>query len=306
MRDTPLPVSPGAADPGAVVGPPGAVQSAPPSGQPAAPAAPDRRGGGRWGTLASALFALVGLLGAAVTVGYASGVLPPGAERPGVGQTPPGPLANAGPGATVGGPGPASSAPTAGPAAGSPPSGRVVIADPLTRSGLWSPRTDQRHRVGCEFDGGLVVSKQSDGPYRCPGPQRVWTDVRAEVDVILVEPVSCAGIWFRFTDDQGGFVLRICADGYHLMRHGPDAALEAGDFPFPLDRRPNGRIRVGVVADGEDLRFYQDGRQIGAARDDAPVAGRVVLGIFSDPTSDPGQEPSYRVAFGDVEIATLD
>ncbi|AVT33229.1 serine/threonine protein kinase [Plantactinospora sp. BC1] len=307
VRDAPPPGTSGATVPGAVdpaaAGRPGVFQPAPPPGQPVAPAAPDRRGGGRWGTLASALFALVGLLGAAVTVGYASGVLPPGAERPGVGQTPPGPLANAGPGATIGGPtGPAS--PT--PSAGAPPPGRVVVADPLTRSGLWTPRTDQRHRVGCEFDGGLVVSKQSDGPYRCPGPQRVWADVRAEVDVVLVEPVSCAGIWFRFTDAQGGYVLRICADGYHLMRHGPDAALEAGDFPFPADRRPNGRIRVGVVADGEELRFYQDGRQIGAARDDAPVAGRVVLGIFSDPTSDPDREPSYRVSFGDIEIATLD
>ncbi|MGX7675694.1 serine/threonine protein kinase [Plantactinospora sp. DSM 117369] len=287
--------------------PAGTVRPAPP-GQPVVPARPGRRGGGRWGILASALFALVGLLGAGVSVGYASGVLPRGGDRGAASQTPPGPLANAGPGATIGGPtAPAGSTPTdAGPSAGTPSSARVVVADPLTRSGRWLPRTDERHRVGCEFDGGLVVSKQSDGPYRCPGPQETWADVRVDVDVTLVEPSSCAGIWFRFTDARGGYVLRVCADGYHLMRHGSDTASETGDFPYPPDRRPDGRIRVGVVADGEELRFYQDGRQIGSARDTAPVAGRVVLGIFSDPASDQGREPSHRVAFGNVEIATLD
>ncbi|MDW5327394.1 serine/threonine protein kinase [Plantactinospora sp. KLBMP9567] len=275
---------------------------------PALPGPPGRRGGSRWGILASALFALVGLLGAAVTVGYASGMLPPGGDRGAASQPPPGPLANAGPGATIGGPtAPSGSTPTgAGPSAGTPPPGRVVVADPLTGSGRWLPRTDERHRVGCEFDGGLVVSKRSDGPYRCPGPQETWTDVRVDVDVTLVEPSSCAGIWFRFTDAQGGYVLRVCADGYHLMRHGSETASEAGDFPYPPDRRPDGRIRVGVVADGADLRFYQDGRQIGTTQDTAPVAGRVVLGIFSDPAADQGPELSYRVTFGNVEIATLD
>ncbi|GIG92758.1 serine/threonine-protein kinase [Plantactinospora endophytica] len=327
VRDSAVPVAPGAAGvvppqaPGGAVVPAAAASPAPAgasalppghpvaqAGHPVAPSGPGRRGG-RGVALASALFALVGLLGAAVSVGFATGMLPPGQDRGAATGRSPDPLANAGPGATIGGPTgpvPGSSAPSEpSPPGETPPAGRVVLTDPLSKDDVWLPRTDEQHRVSCGFDDGLVVTKRSDGPYRCPGPQNTWADVRVDVEVTLVEPISCAGIWFRFTDAQGGHVLRVCADGYRLMRHGLDGAVQTGKFPFSADRKPNGRIRVGIVAQGETLRFYQDGRRIGSARDDAPQAGRVVLGIFSEPTTNPNREPSYRVSFSDIEIATL-
>ncbi|MFY1687244.1 serine/threonine protein kinase [Plantactinospora sp. WMMB782] len=278
------------------------------------PARPPGRGPARRrGWVAVLAVGLVVLFGTSVGVGYASGFLPYQASSasspttsPG---TPPGSATGAGPATETSGPAPGT--PTATGAPDGPPwSGPVVVSDPLTSRRGWQPRTDDRHEVSCGFDDGLVVTKRGVGPYRCPGPQDTWPDVQVEVEVTLVEPDSCAAVWFRFTDRTGGHALRICRDGYHLVAHGVDstsAMTPAGSFRFdPAQRLTAGTpVRVGIVAHGEELRFYRDGQRVGEARDVQPVDGRVVLGIFSI-GPDNGSGGPYEVVFRGVRISTPD
>lgn len=253
------------------------------------PPAPTPR---RWPFVAATVLSALALVAALAGVGVLTGVLRGGPGEPlGLAPTP-------------------SVEPSVEPSGATPALPSVVIRDPLTVTNYWRTRTDEKNRVSCAFDGAYVVTKRSEGPYRCLGPQQSFADFQVEVDVALRRPGSCAGIWFRFTDLTGGHALRVCPDGYHLVAHGvdsPNAVTPAGTFPYPAGQLALGRtIQVGIVARGGQLRFLREGVEIGAARDGAPVPGRVVLGIFRDPARDEPAEPPYEVAFRDVEIRQLD
>jgi len=181
------------------------------------------------------------------------------------------------------------------------PSTLLVAQDPLTVENLWHSRDDRENQTTCSFAGALVVTKQSVGSYRCPGPQDALTDFTASVDVKLLGKGSCASVWFRF--DSAGYALRVCADGYYLVTHGvggPTAITPLHTFPFAgnpiaLDTA----TRVGVSAHGTDLTFHRDGRPVGTWRDATFLQGRVVLGIFQDR---PLEQPPFSVSFANVEI----
>jgi hypothetical protein len=168
--------------------------------------------------------------------------------------------------------------------------------------------SDPRNKATCTFDNALVVTKESAGPYRCPGPRRLHTDFTVEVTTRLHTAGSCAAVWFRFdkisvdVDREAGYVLRICADGYTLMTHGAatDASkmVELTSFPFAEAPSSGQPIRVGISADGSDLSFRRDDLQIGTWRDAQFTKGRVVLGVVKQPNR---QSPA-RVSFNDVEI----
>ncbi|MFC6021808.1 serine/threonine protein kinase [Plantactinospora solaniradicis] len=280
-----------------------------PVASPGSPAGPERRNRvRRWRRTAIALVALVGLLGGGVVAGYATDLLPFTVVRNVQPNVSPGLLANAGTSPSATGAGAPTAPVPSGQPGETPWAGRVVVDDPLTVSSLWVPKTDETHEVRCAFDNAMVVTKRSNGPYRCRGPVSTWLDVRVEVEVTLVEPGSCAAIWVRFTDKAGGHALQICADGYYLVAHGIDsenAATPAGTYEFPPGRTLSAGtpVRVGIVARGEELEFYRDGEFVGRARDARPIAGRVVLGVF--PRTDNGSEkPLYKVEFRNIKIET--
>ncbi|MBE1492838.1 serine/threonine protein kinase [Plantactinospora soyae] len=293
-----VPVAAGAASPVRTTAP---AASGPSAGSPAQPG--QRAARRRPSRVSAVVLAVILLASGGLWAGYASGVLP--FEASGNAQPNGSPSLPAGAGGTP----PATSTSTGGTPAstgqpdGTPWAGKAVVTDPLTAASLWRPRTDDDHEVSCGFDDGLVVTKRSAGPYRCPGPQDIWPDVRVEVEVTLTEPDTCAAIWFRFTDRAGGHALRICPDGYYLVAHGVDATTPAGSFRFEPGRGLTARtpVRVGIVAHGEQLSFYRDGQRIGQARDAQPVAGRVVLGVFPDRPDDSGKV-LYQVTFRNITI----
>jgi hypothetical protein len=235
-----------------------------------------RSPGRRRGRIALVLVALVAVVASALVAGRLTGVI----ALPGQGRTP---HAHG------------SAAPTG------TPSTVLVARDSLASENLWHTRDDPDNQATCTFAGALLVTKQSPGSYRCPGPVDPVTDFSVYVDVKLLAKGSCASVWFRF--DSAGYALRICADGYSLVTHGvglASAITPLHTFPFTGDPIALDTVtRVGVSAHGTDLTFHRDGRPVGTWRDATFLQGRVVLGIFQDKATD---EPPFRVSFANVEI----
>jgi eukaryotic-like serine/threonine-protein kinase len=204
---------------------------------------------------------------------------------------------------------PAAAPATSGPATAPPEFASVAVRDPLKSAGQWQARDDTTNQTTCVFDQALVVTKQSAGPYRCPGPKTNHTDFSATVKVSLRSPGSCAGIWFRFNQvaadpsREAGYLLRICADGYTLMTHGltdSSAIAQLAAFPFDSTLAQEPPTRVGVSARGGTLTFTRDGQQVGEWPGREFASGRIVLGVAPRTTD----VPPFVVAFTDIEIRT--
>ncbi len=242
--------------------------------------APRRRWLGRAIGMVVAGLALLG------TLGVVSGLIPvPGRHTPPVvsaGTEPPG-------------------SPSPSPAPSVPAGFQQVLTESLNRPGRWQPTNDPVHQATCDVHNGLVVTMKQPGPYRCKGWDEALTNLAVYVDVTLVRPGSCGGIWFRFSG--GGFLLQVCADGLHLYIHGvPDTTtltILHNLWKSPL--AVGDTTRIGVVAVGNNLRFYRDGQFIGEQEvdpDSAVGSGHVVLGLFGH---DPAPGP-YQVRLANVAI----
>ncbi|GAA3214293.1 serine/threonine protein kinase [Dactylosporangium siamense] len=247
----------------------------------AAPAVPvAASGGGRWGRAVVAVVAVAAIITSLTVAGLVYGVIPlPSRGAPSASPT-------------------TSASPTA---PGSPgASGKVFIADPLTAVGMWQARDDKENRATCRFDNALVVTKQSAGPYRCPGVQDELTDFSVTVDVRLLTAGSCAGIWLRFSTT--GYVLRVCADGASLATHDAATITPVRTLPSVGPVALNTVTRIGITAQGTNVTFTRDGRDAGTWNEARFRRGRVVLGILqADQTSEP---PPFAVSFANLEIRT--
>jgi eukaryotic-like serine/threonine-protein kinase len=147
-----------------------------------------------------------------------------------------------------------------------------------------------------------VVTKRSGGPFRCQGLRDTLADFSVTVDAKLLVKGSCAGVWFRFSNEMG-YALRICEDGYSVVTHGvgsPSAITVLRTMPFPVALKS--AVRVGVVGRGGRFTFYRDGREVGTTQDSTLTRGRVILGIFQD--GPPDSEP-FSVSFSTVEVRSL-
>jgi hypothetical protein len=240
-----------------------------------------RRGHRRRLAIAAATVFALGLVFAA---GAASGVIPLPERRASDGSV------TAGPGT-----------PGVTPPPGAPADAQLAVRDPLAAPLGW--RATQAPNLGgaaCDFDGALVVTVQTPGVYKCPGPLDVYADFAAYVDVTLHEPGNCAAIWFRFSGSKG-YALRVCEQGYAFVTHEPSPEgvkiRRTVSLALPLGTP----IRVGIVAEGSRFRFYRDGQEVGSAtrtRTEFPE-GRLALGILQRSQADP---PPFRVSFANLEV----
>ncbi len=190
---------------------------------------------------------------------------------------------------------------------GVPPGAHQVLADQLAAAGNWQPINDGGNKASCVLQGsGLLVTKQDPFTYRCPGPSDLRTtfEGRTEfailVDVTILRPDSCAGIWFRFTDAAGGYVVKVCQDRYEVVTHSPGGINRLRAFTFDGARVPTGtRTQVAISVRGDNITLYRNGKQLGVLADSTFPRGRVVLGISEADSQD---RPPYVVSFANIEI----
>ena len=213
----------------------------------------------------------------------------------------------------AGGFGPSSSSSSPAITIGSSPNIAVVPsigpgAIPLVQGSLdrWDARDDLSNNATCAVDRAsnmltVELRKPTVGSYRCPGAAETLSDFSVVADVTLGTANSCAGLWFRFTDDAGGYALLVCADRYELVSHigGKVTSLKrlfTGDTPTPVGQQ----IRVAIRTKGNLIWFFRDGRVLPQISDEGRfTAGRIVLGVFPAVAA---AEPPFRVSFANVEI----
>jgi eukaryotic-like serine/threonine-protein kinase len=270
--------------------------AAPPAAAPAvpvppAPPSPAARGGSRWGRIANVVMALAVLVTSLTVAGIATGVLPFGDDG-----SPSG--AASSPSSSATDAAPTTAAPTT---TASPRASEVVAQDPLTAPRLWQLREDEAQLTTCTFDGALVVRRDKQGPYRCPGPMDQLTDFSMAVDVRLRTDGACAALWFRFVA-AAGYIVRVCPEGFYVGTHGVGDGTTVRRLRTMLFGTPialDTPTRVSVSMQGTTIALARDGQQIGTMEDTTFQEGRVVLGIYPET---PDHEPPFTVAFNNVEV----
>ncbi len=150
-----------------------------------------------------------------------------------------------------------------------------------TSSG-WHDRSDKGLGTCRVRADGLTVQLPNNETYRCPGQVVNVADFRVAVDVTLIGPTSCAGIWFHF-DNQQGYALQVCPDDMRLVSHsGQIETLIDHTLETPIVPGVPTRIQIDVV--GMNFRFYRDGKvefPYYDARGFYPT-GHIVLGAFQE------------------------
>ncbi|BCB82286.1 hypothetical protein Pflav_086960 [Phytohabitans flavus] len=247
------------------------------------------RSGSRWGRFANVAMALAVLVTSLTVAGISTGVLPFGGDG-----TPSG----AAPSATAG-------SPTAPTSSTSPRASELVAQDPLTEPRLWQLRDDPTQLTTCTFEGALVITRDKQGPYRCPGPMDQLADFSMAVDVRLRSEGACAAMWFRFVA-AAGYIVRICPEAFYVGTHGVGDGTTVRvlrtlgfETPIPLDTP----TRVSVSMQGSTIALERDGQPVGTVQDTTFSEGRVVLGIYPET---PEHQPPFTVAFNNVEVRSFE
>jgi eukaryotic-like serine/threonine-protein kinase len=252
--------------------------------------------------LAITALALAVLLLSASVAAFLTGVLPINREAAGTptSSTAPPTLATT----------PPTSGPTTTPAATGPavplwltPESRLLWRESLKAPGRWIETSIPRYDASCTLGGALRVElgDPSAGSYKCTGIKDTLTNFTVVVDVVLHGEGSCAGVWFRFSVQDGGYVFTVCRDQVQLFVHNNEGFTQLDSaYPqpaLPIDRK----IRIAAMGDGDTLRLFVGGEMLleTETTDAVYPSGRVVLGVL--PRSAQAEAP-YRVSFTDVEV----
>jgi hypothetical protein len=201
--------------------------------------------------------------------------------------------------------------PTAGSGPSAEPEGTLVVTDALAAPGAWAPSDDAVHRAACRFDADMLIAERTagTGTYRCPGPtDTVAADQRVEVDVRLLTPGSCAGIWLRF-DGRQGYLVQVCAGSVIVSAHTSAEPAEIRTVPGPgmsvgAGSGPN-KVRLTLAGDALTVRVNGETVVDALSLPPAGIAGgAVVLGIFTEDPH-PDHRPPYRVGYQNVRVWAL-
>jgi eukaryotic-like serine/threonine-protein kinase len=303
VRMTPVPAAP-TVPVYAPVGPPPAPPHGPPTGtQTVPPGPPPSRRGLR---LAITALALAVLLLSASVAAFLTGILPINRQAAGTStpSTAPATVATT----------PATSTPTptstttptptaTGPAVAPwlTPESKLLWRENLKAPNKWVETSFPRYDASCVFDGGLraELGDPSAGSYKCTGIKDNLANFSAVVDVVLHSEGSCAGVWFRFSVQEGGYVFTICRDQVQLFVHNNEGFRQlTSDYPdaaLPIGRK----IRVAVMGDGDTMRLFVGGEMLLEYSHGQYASGRVVLGVL--PFS-PQADAPYQVTFTDIAV----
>lgn len=188
-------------------------------------------------------------------------------------------------------------------ASASPAAPKPVVDDSLAAPSALFTTEDKwdSAKVKCVVDGGLVVTKDTTGTYRCPSYTSPVKDFRLDVDVTL-KSGSCAGIWFRNTN-YSGYLLTICADKYMIGTHDTLHLTNLKTFTLPEPVAQGATFHVEIEAHDDLLTLVHNGQTLGSVYDSTYAKGKVVLGIATPGAGEPDQD--YQVAFANLKIWEL-
>ncbi|UQU68013.1 serine/threonine protein kinase [Couchioplanes caeruleus] len=186
-----------------------------------------------------------------------------------------------------------------------PGGGEPIIQDPLREPGQWLDSEIREQNARCFTDGVMRAELADRGTFRCAGPREVVEDdFGVEVTTALQTAGSCAAIWFHWSDQRGGQVLRICQDDISVAADTPGDRREYDSLQL-TDRIPLQKpTRVHLVVREGEAEVFRGGRFAGEI--DLPVKGpdqgEIQLGISVDALD---TDPPYAVTFADVDIRSL-
>jgi hypothetical protein len=213
----------------------------------------------------------------------------------------------------------ATNTPTPAPPASSAVGGQFqyqYISDSLTHRSYWTASSYPAYDSKCSFTPeGLQVEMRDavrTPSIRCDGPQTSFADFSLSVNITLLTPNSCGGIWWDLaqrltTTGEGtvGYALQVCANEINI------GANALKDF-FPLIKHPieltdpipvNTQTNITIVVDDGTFTVYENSVQIGTPLlNTAYPSGHIGLGAFEDTQGEPGGP--FRVVFSDIEVDT--
>lgn len=161
---------------------------------------------------------------------------------------------------------------------------RVAVRSLDARNG-WHDNTGTSG--SCRLDGGTLTATRTradgtgTGMFSCGGAQTHYRNVA--LDTTVKVQAGCAGIWLR-TGDLHGYFVEICPDSItlHLVKDSDPSGSTALHSWSLADSAAGRSIRVGVLAEGDDITVYADGRKLGDPVHDGKVTtGRLDLGVFA-------------------------
>jgi hypothetical protein len=240
---------------------------------------------------------LIGTLSAVVVAAVVAAVAASGLFHPqGVGASAP----SATPGATS-----SAAVPTPTPSGLIPVGLHQSLTDTMRKPGYWISKDAPEFKATCHYDERGLVATVAGPTYRCPGPKINYGDVAVIAEVALVDPGSCAGIWFRYGDTTGGYAVEICSDAAYFVKHHKDSKghwritdLSTARFDTPLNLGEASRFTV--TAKGDSVSFYRGDHELFSWSDTTFTAGRVCIGIVQRDQAPEGTP--FSAAFSYVEI----
>ncbi|MEV8510585.1 hypothetical protein AB0368_37945, partial [Actinoplanes sp. NPDC051475] len=186
-----------------------------------------------------------------------------------------------------------------------PTGGEPIIQDPLNQPGQWFDSEIREANARCFIRGVMKAERIDRGVYQCAGPdEKIEDDFGVEVTTTLQTAGSCAAIWFHWSDQDGGQVLRICQDEIDLAADTPAdrQVFDSVQLDDPIPLQKTTRIHL-VVRDGA-AQVFRGGTFAGEFALPARVAdaGEVRLGLSAEATD---TEPPYAVTFSNVDIRSI-
>jgi hypothetical protein len=168
--------------------------------------------------------------------------------------------------------------------------------------GGWHDVSDARLGTCDVGADGLTVKIPNNQTYRCPGQAVTVADFRLKVNVTLLNAGACAGIWFRF-DNQQGYALQICQDTMRIVTHGERITTLYSD-PLAAPILLGASMTVEVDAVGQKLAFFENGAPAFSFYNSTYHSGHVVLGAFEETDAALLERPKipFQVRFDAITV----
>lgn len=163
----------------------------------------------------------------------------------------------------------------------------LAFSDSLAREGQWRADEDPAWGGSCWFDDETYWVRQATArkTFTCDGLAREYGDFALEFEAVI-SGRGCIDLVFRDGGVGTLYTYLVCTTGHasafqrYAPRPEPIATLFDQDDIAVAENTP---LRVGLLATGERLRFFLNGKKIADAANAASLSGRFYLRATADP-----------------------